>query len=372
MSEDPFKDEEPVEGEIRVSCPGKVLLIGGYTVLRSSPSLSLSLTSRFHVRLLPSPSPTLTIHSPQYLSTHTYTLTGTLLSSQTVSHGSTPHPNPYLTTPLQTALHHLPPLTSGFNLTLSASPTFYTSDSTFTSFPIIPSSSTPTGFDLKTTKTGLGSSACLITSLITSIILYYSPKTSVAEIETLSQTAHNLVQGKVGSGFDVSTAVYGSQIYTQNLGSRIVDKINIKRGRLLLGDVKEGSESGGMSKRVLKGSEDGEGEILFRKLKEVNEKAIEGYVKGERFGEGVRSAIQSLGTITNCEIEPSVRKNVLDETENIEGVEYACVPGAGGFDAICCVVREEAVDEVKEVWRKEGIDILDVQEDGEGIRIERF
>ena len=61
-----------------------------------------------------------------------------------------------------------------------------------------------------------------------------------------------------------------------------------------------------------------------------------------------RSAIQSLGTITNCEIEPSVRKNVLDETENIEGVEYACVPGAGGFDAICCVVKEEG--EIGRVW----------------------
>jgi len=61
-----------------------------------------------------------------------------------------------------------------------------------------------------------------------------------------------------------------------------------------------------------------------------------------------RSAIQSLGAVTNCEIEPSVRKNVLDETENIEGVEYACVPGAGGFDAICCVVKEEG--EIGRVW----------------------
>ena len=52
--------------------------------------------------------------------------------------------------------------------------------------------------------------------------------------------------------------------------------------------------------------------------------------------------------MTNCEIEPSVRKNVLDETEDIEGVEYACVPGAGGFDAICCVVKEEG--EIGRVW----------------------
>jgi len=82
--------------------------------------------------------------------------------------------------------------------------------------------------------------------------------------------------------------LYGSQIYSAENGCRKLERIEKKRGRILLGDVRGGTESAGMSKRVLEGSENGEGEIAFKRLKEVNEKAIEGYVNGGRFGEGVR------------------------------------------------------------------------------------
>ena len=77
-------------------------------------------------------------------------------------------------------------------------------------------------------KTGLGSSAALITSLVSGLLLHLGviPADSfLAEGGTesasegrklahnLSQYVHCLAQGKVGSGFDVSSAVFGSQIY---------------------------------------------------------------------------------------------------------------------------------------------------------------
>jgi ERG8-type phosphomevalonate kinase len=82
-------------------------------------------------------------------------------------------------------------------------------------------------------KTGLGSSAALITSLVSSLLVHLSviPKSSLANsssfrldpdsaarrdvdlIHNASQYIHCLAQGKVGSGFDVSSAVYGSQTY---------------------------------------------------------------------------------------------------------------------------------------------------------------
>lgn len=82
-------------------------------------------------------------------------------------------------------------------------------------------------------KTGLGSSAALITSLVSSLLLHLSVVTkeslansiSVVEdkrgqtqrdidlIHNASQYIHCLAQGKIGSGFDVSSAVYGSQTY---------------------------------------------------------------------------------------------------------------------------------------------------------------
>lgn len=79
-------------------------------------------------------------------------------------------------------------------------------------------------------KTGLGSSAAMTTAVVASVLHYLGVvKLSVScedlESEKLSddldvvhavaQTAHCIAQGKVGSGFDVSAAVYGSQHYVR-------------------------------------------------------------------------------------------------------------------------------------------------------------
>ncbi|KIY30736.1 phosphomevalonate kinase [Cryptococcus gattii E566] len=76
-----------------------------------------------------------------------------------------------------------------------------------------------------TSKTGLGSSAALVTSLVGSLlshlhITHASPEGDISEddkaaIHAVAQLAHCQAQGKVGSGFDVSSAVYGSHLYTR-------------------------------------------------------------------------------------------------------------------------------------------------------------
>ncbi|OWT36152.1 phosphomevalonate kinase [Cryptococcus neoformans Bt1] len=77
-----------------------------------------------------------------------------------------------------------------------------------------------------TNKTGLGSSAALVTSLVGSLlshlrITHVSPEggnisdDDKAVIHSVAQLAHCQAQGKVGSGFDVSSAVYGSHLYTR-------------------------------------------------------------------------------------------------------------------------------------------------------------
>jgi phosphomevalonate kinase len=84
----------------------------------------------------------------------------------------------------------------------------------------------PTGVRLANVhKTGLGSSAALITSLVSALLLHFTaiPRETFSEVQSegrklahnLAQYVHCLAQGKVGSGFDVSSAVFGSQIYTR-------------------------------------------------------------------------------------------------------------------------------------------------------------
>jgi phosphomevalonate kinase len=67
-------------------------------------------------------------------------------------------------------------------------------------------------------KTGLGSSAALITALTGALVsivgqLSLSSPSSLRLVHNLAQAAHCAAQGKVGSGFDIAAAAYGSCIY---------------------------------------------------------------------------------------------------------------------------------------------------------------
>jgi len=74
-------------------------------------------------------------------------------------------------------------------------------------------------------KTGLGSSAALTTSLVGALVQFFSTgnkngddvedddSVDIIKIHNLAQICHCHAQGKIGSGFDVSSACYGTHIY---------------------------------------------------------------------------------------------------------------------------------------------------------------
>ncbi|XP_051137255.1 phosphomevalonate kinase, peroxisomal-like [Andrographis paniculata] len=79
-------------------------------------------------------------------------------------------------------------------------------------------------------KTGLGSSAAMTTAVVAALLHYLGvvnvPSSNhhrqgnecareLDVVHIIAQTAHCIAQGKVGSGFDVSSAVYGSQRYVR-------------------------------------------------------------------------------------------------------------------------------------------------------------
>ena len=92
-------------------------------------------------------------------------------------------------------------------------------------------------------KTGMGSSAALVTSVVGAVLSYFDmvtlPNSSQPHgtestnqgstiVHNLAQICHCSAQGKVGSGFDVSAAVYGSHIYrrfSQSILSKLLDDI---------------------------------------------------------------------------------------------------------------------------------------------------
>lgn len=71
----------------------------------------------------------------------------------------------------------------------------------------------------KVNKTGLGSSAALVTSLTACLLSSLFPDFDAKDpkwkeiVHNLAQIAHCKAQGKIGSGFDVASATFGSIIY---------------------------------------------------------------------------------------------------------------------------------------------------------------
>ena len=258
-------------------------------------------------------------------------------------------------------------------------------------------------------KTGLGSSAALVTALTSAVLAHYAPHEindissdhEKARIHNLAQAAHCAAQGKVGSGFDVAAAVYGSCIYRRfspsileglgETGSKafstrlkeIVEDNNptkkwdvdinkqsakvVPRGlRLVMCDVDCGSETVGMVKKVLswRKSYPEESTLLWETLQRGNEDLAsqlqqlsstaastpEDYENIRTVILTIRSLIREMSSKAGVPIEPLVQTRLIDACCEIPGVVGGVVPGAGGFDAIALLVEER--DDVADALRK--------------------
>lgn len=288
-------------------------------------------------------------------------------------------------------------------------------------------------------KTGLGSSAALVTSFTAAVLSFYLPKdlfdlsteNGQRVLHNLAQASHSHAQGKVGSGFDIASAVYGSCLYkrfspsllselpgpgTNNFATKLkqlvqgeswdteIRKAAIKMPaglRLVMCDVDCGSETPGMVKQVLKWREENKDEAdkIWGDLQAGNEAlaaeltrlASEGSVKGkEQYGKlrdiitGNRSLIRKMSVASNVPIEPPQQTRLLDYCSTLDGVIGGVVPGAGGFDAIVLLVEdtslaslEKSLDEYKGESQEQGIQInkvgvIGVREDMVGVRPEEL
>lgn len=247
-------------------------------------------------------------------------------------------------------------------------------------------------------KTGLGSSAALVTALVAAVLTYYLPteiisldsETGKARVHNLAQAAHCAAQGKVGSGFDVAAAVYGSCMYrrfspsilvglidygTENFPMRLralvedTDPSNkwdmeihkshavMPAGlRIVMCDVDSGSETVGMANKVLLWRKESphdaahlwkelqkENEYLANELQKLAQRPKLSLTNYEDLRSSIlhiRSLLREMSTKAGVPIEPKVQTELLDACSHVSGVVGGVVPGAGGFDAIALLVED--------------------------------
>ncbi|KAI2619181.1 Phosphomevalonate kinase [Hypoxylon sp. NC1633] len=429
-----------------VSAPGKVLLAGGYLVLdRQYTGLVFGLSARINVvaqEIRTSKGVQLSeivVESPQFLEAqwrygyHLAPEDGGIKLTQ-LQVGSAINPNPFVEVTLAYALTYITVAAkfkpSGtfdpVHLTVLADNDYYSQQHTSTA----PSTSTrfakfPTRLK-DAHKTGLGSSAALVTALTAALLTHYLPSSAFdldseqgrRTLHNLAQAAHCAAQGKVGSGFDVAAAVYGTCMYRRFSPSILrdlpdvgasgfapalaacvdsadrwdtevaKDGIRVPPGvALRMCDVDCGSQTVGMVKQVLKWRDQTDplgAKKLWDELQTRNV-ALGAALSGDRKDEikaavaRVRQLVRDMGHASGVPIEPESQTALLDAlTDNVEGVYEGVAPGAGGFDAIALLVQDDektaaGIKSFIERWSEEKgekVRLLDVKGEMEGVRRE--
>ncbi|KAK9760542.1 phosphomevalonate kinase, partial [Basidiobolus ranarum] len=285
-------------------------------------------------------------------------------------------------------------------------------------------------------KTGLGSSAALITSLVASLMVHFkivdlknddTQQTNRQLVHNIAQFCHCYAQGKVGSGFDVSSAVWGTHVYRRFSSSileeamadenlnKLLEVVEPKLNRwdnevkplelptnfiLMLADIDAGSNTPSMVGKVLKwrksnpekasqiwgqlGSLNSSIYHHIQQLAQHQQQYLDLYTQVTTSCSRLRSSewssvstdngvskailtqlcslttsfnmirqhLRELSELCGVPIEPESQTRLLDACMEVPGVVMTGVPGAGGFDAIFCLVLSESVkSEVYKVWQ---------------------
>lgn len=433
-----------------VSAPGKVLLAGGYLVTdRDYTGLVFGLDARINVvaRGIPTSKGVqlteIVVESPQFVGGiwrygyHLAPEDGGITVTQ-LQVGSSYQPNPFIETTLTYVLTYISRVAHqrpshsirSARLTILADSDYYSaSSSSSTASTASPSSNRfiPFGTSLKDAKkTGLGSSAALVTSLTAALLSHYldpihfdlSTDKGRTVLHNLAQAAHCRAQGKIGSGFDVAAAVHGSCLYRRfspsvldsvpqpgqpHFGTRLEeairgtkwdteihkDKVSLPRGvAMRMVDVECGSQTVGMVKAVNAWrAADPEGSrALWDELQGRNE-ALARVLADGRVDDlpaalaASRELVRAMGSRSDVPIEPESQTELIDALSAVEGVYGGVVPGAGGFDAVSLLVKDDEdtvarLERFLEEWsakkKDSKVKLLGVKGELEGVRVEKL
>lgn len=245
-------------------------------------------------------------------------------------------------------------------------------------------------------KTGLGSSAALVTAFIAAVLVHYLPTARFSLLDdagkrmlhNLAQAAHSAAQGKVGSGFDVASAVFGSCVYRRFSPSLIASigevggadfarklriavnelppsepwdmeitksKVTVPNGlRLVMCDVDCGSKTPGMVKQLLQWRKSNaakalelwtslqqENENLAAELTRLSTEGDSEYGKLASIIQNIRSHVRDMSKQSGVPIEPKAQTRLLDACTELEGVVGGVTPGAGGYDAVALIIEDK-------------------------------
>jgi phosphomevalonate kinase len=416
---------------VAVSAPGKVLFAGGFLVLdRRHTGLIFGLNARIHIIIQPYDEPpraqnvqNVLVESPQFQDARwLYGVSTAPDGADGQGHyaainchqvielkdgGITTSSNKFVETTLRYVLTYIRRTrynafmsmqASNMKISIMADDDYYSQAHDDAKTAVQAATNARNGFSsfgVKLSdahKTGLGSSAALVTSLVAALLSYFCGTTSLDErtIHNLAQASHCAAQGKVGSGFDVAAAVYGSCLYrrftatilesvgepsSSDFAERLqlcIDDLNLASKwdvevakqavqipeslLLVMCDVDCGSETPGMVRKVLSWRKEKpqEAALLWNALQQGQEELCQELRKLTTIKDvdhdftalgdiiaTIRSLVREMSTKSEVPIEPPVITELLDFCTSLSGVVGGVAPGAGGYDAIVLLLRND-------------------------------
>lgn len=217
-------------------------------------------------------------------------------------------------------------------------------------------------------KTGLGSSSASTVAIVSALISLLHPYVENIEeqIFKLSSISHNTAQGKVGSCFDISCAVWGTQIYRRPSQSLLsLEHINIiwdnehthfqipsHLNLLLLSTPFAGSSTPSLVRQFLVQAENDK--ETYNNLKRCVEVASQALISGnendikDTFLK-VRETLRYITINWKVNVVPDEINEIANKVELIPGVITSLIPGAGGFDSIAIIVKKNQNIDLQEL-----------------------
>ncbi|RCK59297.1 Phosphomevalonate kinase [Candida viswanathii] len=409
------------------SAPGKALLAGGYLVLEPTyDAYVTALSSRMHAIITPQKPASISkikISSPQFANGEwEYHVTSNEKPKDIKSRS-----NPFLEATIFIVLSYIQP-TEPFDLDLViySDPGYHSQEHTTQKV----SSNGKKKFlyhsrainDVE--KTGLGSSAGLVSVVTTSLLSYFIPgieESNKDMLHNVAQIAHCFAQKKIGSGFDVATAIYGLIVYRRFQPSLINDVFEIleetpgrfpgalkslvesnwefkhercvlpPKIKLLMGDIKGGSETPKLVSKILQWKKDKPEEsglvydqlnsanvAFMKKISTLNESSqVQEIDELSDYISAVRKGLQELTEKSKVPVEPPVQTELLDRIAKLPGCLGGVVPGAGGYDAIAVLVLEKEVENFRNKTLENpeyyhNVYWVDLEEETEGVVVENW
>ncbi len=264
----------------------------------------------------------------------------------------------------------------------------------------------------KISKTGLGSSAAVTVATVGAILNLFNIKiTEKDELQKISQLSHAIATGKLGSGFDIAAAVYGTIVYSRyspqliknfpikysnnDIKKLIFNKWDYKINKLKLpvffrivaaNFVDEGTSTSRSlgSINEFKAKDPKTYNHLIKQINNADVKAVkilkkiksndsELLIEFKKEFENARHITKKLGEFSNVNIEEDECSKIIEESMD-NGAFVAKLPGAGGRDSIVALcIDKKSENKLKKFWRqKKELVLIKTNISNKGIKIKKY